>query len=203
MDNELVQVIQQISEELSQTSGWDIAGVIIGGVSTVLTIIVLWFNHRTIKLTQKSIRQTMNLQLYDKRLELYSFLSDEDAFDKPPMELKIVFTEEIYKLYDSICELCAIQKYYMDDFYDCNGLGAFVPSKIESPQITKNVCESAYKEYLMDIDVAIKRFSDQPDKAEFLLRNKEKVAANHQEICSKYSELESSMKEILKGSILP
>ena len=64
IDNELVQAVQRITEELSQTSGWDIAGVIIGGIGTILTIVVLWYNHKSIELTQRSIRQAIDLQLF-------------------------------------------------------------------------------------------------------------------------------------------
>ena len=59
-----MQAVQRITEELSQTSGWDIAGVIIGGIGTILTIVVLWYNHKSIELTQRSIRQAIDLQLF-------------------------------------------------------------------------------------------------------------------------------------------
>lgn len=52
------------------------------------------------------MRQAINLQLYEKRVELYSKLSQSDAFVCVPQEVKIVFSEEIYNLYSEIVSLC-------------------------------------------------------------------------------------------------
>ena len=87
MESELVRAIQQISEELGKTSGWDIAGVVISGISVILTVAVLAYNHKAIKLTQQSVQQAVNLQLFEKRLELYNAISGDQAFYDVPLSL--------------------------------------------------------------------------------------------------------------------
>lgn len=62
MNAEIVEAIR----ELGQTSCWEKASVIIGGISILLTLVVLWYNHKSIKLTQQTMRQAINLQLYEK-----------------------------------------------------------------------------------------------------------------------------------------
>lgn len=46
MNAEIVEAIR----ELGQTSCWEKASVIIGGISILLTLVVLWYNHKSIKL---------------------------------------------------------------------------------------------------------------------------------------------------------
>ena len=88
MNAELIEAIR----ELGKTSPWDIASVVIGIIGTLLTLVVLYYNHKSIKLTQKTMQQAISLQLYEKRLELYSGLLGDNAFEKAPLELKIVFS---------------------------------------------------------------------------------------------------------------
>ena len=97
--DELINVLDEIAEELSKPSKLDIANAGIGIISIILTVVVLWYNHRSIKLTQRSVRQAINLQLYEKRLEYYSQLPKDNAFKEVPLGLKIVYSDEIYNLY--------------------------------------------------------------------------------------------------------
>ena len=103
MNTELIEVIR----ELGKTSPWDIASVVIGIIGTLLTLVVLYYNHKSIELTQKTMQQAISLQLYEKRLELYNAITDEQAFSNAaPVSLKIVYTENIYQLYSEIVRLC-------------------------------------------------------------------------------------------------
>ena len=188
MNAEIVEAIR----ELGQTSCWEKASVIIGGISILLTLVVLWYNHKSIKLTQQTIRQATNLQLYEKRLELYSGISKYYAFTDTPLELNIDFYYGIYKLYAEIVCLCNIQDTYFDEYcrsvqyrsrYDC---------------MRHDIAEDAYKDIIENIDKAVKLL---PIRGEELHSRKKKIQSVHQKICNKYECLELKMKKIIKDSI--
>ena len=202
IDNELVQAIQQISDELSETSGWDIAGVIIGGISIILTIVVLWYNHKSIKLTQRSVRQAIDLQLFEKRLELYNAIADDKAFYNAPLSLKIAYTEEIYQLYSEIVELCEKRWVKIWEFAQ-----AFDVINLENRE-HGNICHELYGEYSKQIENKLQilkaggstQYTD--DGKVFSLENhKANTDSLHEEICKKYAQLEEQMKKILEQSI--
>lgn len=201
IDNQLIQAIQQISEELSQTSGWDIAGVIIGGIGIILTIVVLWYNHKSIELTQRSIRQAIDLQLFEKRLELYNAIAEDTAFYNAPLSLKIAYNEEIYNLHSNIVELCEKRWKNIDEYaalFRANGL-----YELEHG----NVCHELYEAYTKEIEHQIQlrnagRLTDEDKKkASVLEKHKADADLIHQEICKKYSQLEKKMRTILNQSI--
>ena len=202
IDNELVQAVQRITEELSQTSGWDIAGVIIGGIGTILTIVVLWYNHKSIELTQRSIRQAIDLQLFEKRLELYNAIGDDTAFYNAPLSLKIAYNEEIYLLYSEIVELCEKRWAKIWEFAQ-----VFRVIGLENRE-HGNVCHELYEEYSKQIENEIRirkvgapaQYTDD-GKVISLEKHKADTDSLHETICEKYAQLEEKMKTILNQSI--
>ena len=202
IDNELVQAVQRITEELSQTSGWDIAGVIIGGIGTILTIVVLWYNHKSIELTQRSIRQAIDLQLFEKRLELYNAIGDDTAFYNAPLSLKIAYNEEIYLLYSEIVELCEKRWAKIWEFAQ-----VFRVIGLENRE-HGNVCHELYEEYSKQIENELRiqkmgaRAQYTDDGTVFSLENhKANTDSLHEAISDKCAQLEEKMKTILKQSI--
>lgn len=188
MNSELIEAIR----ELGETSWPDILSVAISGVSAILTIIVLWYNHRSIQLTQETIQQATNLQLYEKRMELYSGLLGDNAFEKAPLELKIIFSKKIYDLYTEIAALCEEQN---NAFWEYCVSIKYMPKH----DIAKyNVYDEAYKEIIANMNVAIAKF---PAISEKLKTHKQKIESIHQKIVSKYEILEYEMKKTIEASI--
>lgn len=202
MDNELVQVIQQIAEELSQTSEWDIANVVIGAIGIILTIVVLVYNHKAIKLTQRSVQQAIDLQLFEKRLELYNAIAEDNAFYSAPLSLKIAYNEEIYQLYSDIVELC--EKRWVNIWEFSQLFGRFDWENQEHG----NVCDELYKKYVKEVESKIElrkkgyKFQRVNDR-ELLALEKAKATTNslQQDICEKYCQLEEKMRKVLNWSI--
>lgn len=202
MEDELIQAIQQISEELSQTSGWDIASVFIGGFGIFLTIVVLWYNHKSIELTQLSIRQAINLQLFEKRLELYNAIESDTAFYNAPLSLKIAYNEEIYLLYSEIVELCEKRWAKIWEFAQ-----VFRVIGLENRE-HGNVCHELYEEYSKKIENELRiqkagasaQYTDD-GKVISLEDHKANTDSLHEAICEKYAQLERKMKTILNQSI--
>lgn len=193
IENELVQAIQQISEELSQTSGWDIAGVIIGGIGIILTIVVLWYNHRSIELTQHSIRQAIDLQLFEKRLELYNGIAQDKAFAEAPLSLKIAYTEHIYQLYVEIVE--SRQKCWeaIHTF--------FLVFRHENLREDKNSFKNIYQRFLEETSKLLSSNTLDKKSLDGLKKIKIQADENYKEMLRKYEILETEMKLVLKQSL--
>lgn len=199
MNAELIEAIR----ELGKTSPWDIAGVVIGIIGTLLTLVVLYYNHKSIQLTQKTMQQAIGLQLYEKRLELYNAITDENAFSTAaPISLKIVYTENIYQLYSDIVELCKRRWDKMWDYaltfrvigWENKGHG--------------NICPELYKAYIEHIDreLQLRREGNPTEYTNIqqiysLKKHKEDTSELHEEICKKYAQLEEKMRTILNQSI--
>lgn len=202
MKFELVQAIQQISEELSKTSGWDKASVFIGGIGIVLTLIVLWYNHKSIELTQRSIRQAIDLQLFEKRLELYNAIKDDTAFYNAPLSLKIAYNEEIYLLYSEIVELCERRWEQILQF-----ALVFHVISLENRE-HGNICHELFEEYTKQIESKIQTMQKgapaqcaNNGKVDSLQNFKANTDLLHKSICQKYNQLEEKMRNILNQSI--
>lgn len=173
-------------------NSWEAISACAAWAGAIGTVMVLWYNHRAIKLTQCSVQQAINLQLYEKRLELYSALSEDTAFEQVPMSLKIVYSEEIYNLYTEISELCHKRSRLIHLLYELRRNAALR----EAP--CWNVCESIFQRYLEDMETTIKL---NPSRGERLIKQKTEVEELHQRICHRYVELESKMKKVLEESI--
>lgn len=171
-------------EAISATATW------VGAIGTVL---VLWYNHRSISLTQRSVQQAINLQLYDKRLELYTALSRDDAFKEAPLEVKIVYSDIIYTLYKQISDLCNQKADLMDELYL---LTAFIDGKDEP---CWNVGEEQFQKYMKQLDLCIK--GQDGHRKDSLIHHKNESQKVQDQIRSKYRTLESMMRMVLNDSI--
>lgn len=195
MNTETIEVIR----ELGQTSCWEKASVIIAGISTFLTLVVLWYNHKsikltqqTIKLTQQTMRQAINLQLYEKRLTLYSGLSRDDAFVDAPLELKIVFSMEIYNQYKELVDLCEKQRKTFESFtneykgrsqYDCKGY---------------ETSENAYNRMIEAIQSASRT---NVNTANCVKKYKKELEEVHKRIAENIKKIDDDMKKVIEDSI--
>ena len=56
--DELINVLDQIAEELSKPSKLDIVNAGIGIISIILTVVVLWYNHRSVSYTHLTLPTT-------------------------------------------------------------------------------------------------------------------------------------------------
>lgn len=173
-------------------NSWNAISAVATCAGAIGTVVVLWYNHKAIKLTQDSVQQAINLQLYEKRLELYSALSKDTAFEQVPMSLKIVYSEEIYNLHAEISKLC----------YERSRLIYVLCELRRNADLREapcwNVCESIFQRYLKEMKTAIKI---NPSREETLIKQKSEAEELHQRICHQYIELESKMKKVLEKSI--
>lgn len=172
-------------------NSWTAISAVAAWAGALGTVAILWYNHKTIRLTQRSVRQAVGLQLYEKRLELYSALSKDTAFEQVPMSLKIVYSEEVYSLYSEISKLCYERRKNIIELYT-------IRRSLSMCELSCwNVCESIYQQYLKDIDNAIRLLPVRADK--FGLQKAE-TQVLHSRICHLYEKLEEKMKNILKDS---
>ena len=174
-------------------NSWDAISAVATWVGAIGTIVVLWYNHRSISLTQRSVQQAINLQLYEKRLELYTALSRNDAFKDTPLEVKIVYSDIIYSLYKKISDLCSRKASLMDELYI---LTSFADGRAEP---CWNVGEEQFEKYLRQLDLLVKG-CDACQK-ESLMKHKKESQDIQTEIQKSYRFLEKSMRMILNDSI--
>ena len=174
-------------------NSWDAISAVAAWVGAVGTIVVLWYNHRSISLTQRSVQQAINLQLYEKRLELYTALSRNDAFKDTPLEVKIVYSDIIYSLYQKISDLCKQKVSLMDELYS---LTTFADGRAEP---CWNVGEEQFEKYLRQLDLLAKGCDAR--QKESLMKHKKESQDIQAEIQKSYRFLEKSMRMILNDSI--
>ncbi len=176
-------------------NSWEAISAVATWAGAIGTVMVLWYNHRAIKLTQYSVQQAIGLQLYEKRLELYSALSEDTTFEHVPMSLKIVYSEEVYNLYAEISKLCYERSQFIHVLYELqrNADLREVPCW--------NICESVFQQYLGDIETLIGMTGVGSSRKEALIKQRAAAKELHQRICHQYSKLEGKMKKILEDSI--
>lgn len=194
----IVEALNSINYSLTHPTRWEIASVIISAVSLILTVVVLFYNHRSISLAQKSIKQAVDLQLYEKRLELFKHLSEQDAFKNVPIEIKIVFSDSLYDLYADISILC--QKRW-EKIYECYVLGIVHEERI-SPFY--NLCTESMKEINQVIVGKIQVLKKSPvtyRQAEALITQQSEINNFTEQITEKINTLEKMMSQIIKKSI--
>lgn len=147
----IVEALNTINYSLTHPTGWEIASAIISGLSCALTVVVLFYNHKSIKIAQVSVRQATNLQLYEKRLELFKHLLDDNAFQTVPLELKIVYSEEIYTLFEEISKLCHERNEKIDE-YNIFSSRTF--------DVSFNVCRETVREFERFINREIQAYQE-------------------------------------------
>lgn len=173
----------------------DILESLVSIFGLLLTIIVIIYNHKAIKLTQESIKQATSLQLYEKRLELYNSLSSKNAFDVDniPNAIKIVFSDELYEMYKQIAELCQERLDKIHEFVLIFNINYQIPSYF-------NISEEEFCFFENEINKKIEIMQNE-DKIASLQNHRDTVKNIHDEICYKQKQLEQKMKNIINDSI--
>lgn len=181
---------------------WDAIAAYAAWVGAIGTIAVLVYNHIAIELTQKSVRQAVDLQLFEKRLELYNAIKEDTAFYNAPLSLKIAYNEEIYLLYSEIVELCKKRWEQIGEF-----ALVFHVINLENRE-HGNVCHGLYEEYTKQIESRIRTMQKgvptrcaAKDKVDPLQNSKANTDSLHKSICQKFDQLEEKMRTILNQSI--
>ena len=179
-------------------NNWDAIEACAAWVGAIGTIAVLIYNHIAIELTQKSVRQAVDLQLFEKRLELYNAIGKDTAFDSAPLSLKIAYTVEIYELYAEIAELCEKRWVKIKE----------LAQALERDDILSmahgNTCYELYELYRRGAEYAINNniVVYRPDGTRISLENHmANTETLHEEVCKKYCLLEKEMKAYIEQSI--
>ncbi|MEE0548313.1 MAG: hypothetical protein UC390_11360 [Peptococcaceae bacterium] len=94
MESELVQAIQEIAQELNQTTCFDILSLIISFISAIATVSVLWYNHKTIKLAKENMQHSQDLAFYEKMLVVANNIAQED-YSNTDIEIKLLFGKDV------------------------------------------------------------------------------------------------------------
>lgn len=196
----IVEALDSINYSLTHPTGWEMASVIISAVSLILTVAVLFYNHRSISLAQKSIKQAIDLQLYEKRLELFKRLSEQNAFLKVPVEIKIVYSDEIYNLYSAISLLC---KKRVDLLADYNQRFCLYETIVGQYY---NVCDDKMQDIKDYITQKVRELQESKNldcehRANSLIEYQKELEEYTNAISEKYSMLERLMERQLKISI--
>lgn len=183
-------------------NNWDAIAACAAWAGAIGTIAVLIYNHIAIELTQKSVRQAVDLQLFEKRLELYNTIKDDTAFYNAPLSLKIAYNEEIYLLYSEIVELCERRWEQILEF-----ALVFHVISLENRE-HGNICHELFEEYTKQIESKIQTMQKgapaqcaDNGKVDSLQNFKANTDLLHKSICQKYNQLEEKMRNILNQSI--
>ena len=174
-------------------NSWEAISACAAWVGAIGTILVMWYNHRSIHLAQLGVQQAVSLQLYEKRLELYTALSRDDAFKDTPLEVKIVYSEIIYELYKQISDLCNRKVKFMDELYMVFG---FTDGRVEP---CWNIGEEQFKKYVKQLDLCIKGQDSRHKKV--WIEQKKEIQKIQAEIKKKHFTLEMWMRMALNDSI--
>jgi len=197
----IVKALDSINYSLSHPTNWEIASVIISGISLFATVFVIFYNRKSITMAQKSINQAVNLQLYEKRLELFNRLSAQNAFENAPLELKIVFSNQIYTLYNEISVLCRKRWEIVGEYV---GFCLVYNSKFhQMPPIEPlyNLCDETISFVIGKMEQSIQRYKDNSVALEDLSSKKDVVEKLSEQIRKKLPALEKEMEQIIKNSI--
>lgn len=196
----LERALNSINNSLNHPTGWEVASVIISGLGLIATVIVIIYNHKSIMISQKSIRQAVSLQLYEKRLVLFNHLSDQDAFKNAPLELKIVFSDQVYAKYKEIAELCQVRWKKTEEYLDsCMVFGSKHMPHVDS---LYNLCEETMSTIDDNMEQTIQSIKDSNhSRTESLIRKQKDIQKLTKEIREKLPVLEQEMGKIVKESI--
>ena len=182
-------------------NSWDAISAVAAWAGAIGTVAVLIYNHIAIELTQKSVRQAVDLQLFEKRLELYNAITDDRAFYDAPLSLKIAYNEQVYQMYSEIVELCQKRWINIIDFAVLFNVKSLYQKE------HGNICLELYETYTKEIkhEIHIRNAGhlrdEEKKRASDLEKNKADTDLIHQQICEKYTQLEAQMRTILNQSI--
>ena len=116
-------------DAVSACAAW--TGVFVSGMAFLATIAVLYQNHKTIELSKKDIQNSINLQMFDKMMNIANRIENDD-YSSTKMELITLFGQDIWNQVDELrnLELQKINKesekkryeqlLKCEEDYDCN-----------------------------------------------------------------------------------
>ena len=104
MISELVQAVGKFIQSLDTNELFDLWSIILSAISTLVAILVLCYNHKAIKLTQKGMQQTLNLVFYEKMLSVANNIEKGD-FSNTDIEIKLLFGDTVLQNIHHIIKL--------------------------------------------------------------------------------------------------
>lgn len=178
---------------------WEAISACAAWAGAIGTVAVLIYNHITIKLTQQSVQQAVDLQLYDKRQAVYDEIFKSKAFAGTPENIKILYSDEICELHKEICGLCIERRnllygfveFQIWDQWDIDSL-----YNVNKGTITKIVDSLVPKIQAQGRNV---RFTEEQIKKKF--DNIQEIQVCTEKIENKRRELQLKMEQFLKKSI--
>lgn len=190
----MIDILNSINYTLAHPTCWEKASVIFSCISLILTAVVLYYNHKSIKAANKSIKQSIDLHLYEKRLELFKHIKNPDSFYEIPIEIKIIYSDKIYDLCMEISNLCYKR---LDELKQ---LSVFNPNwQISSYYY--NIFEQAVKDVDAMLGFYKSSLSYDEEKFKSMKAIREEVNVYTQEIKKKYNILEKQMEKFLIESM--
>ena len=81
-------------EAISACAAW--VGVLVSGMALLATLAVLYQNHKTIELSKKDIQNAINLQMFDKMMDIANKIESND-YSSSTMELVTLFGQDVLK----------------------------------------------------------------------------------------------------------
>lgn len=168
-------------------------------VGAIGTVIVLWYNHKTIILTQQSVQQSINLQLYDKRQSVYDEIFTSKAFTGTPENIKILYSDEIYELHKEISQLCKKRRNFL------YGFAEFKVCEQWDIENLYNVCKGTINDMVDFLTPKVKAQADNVRLTEEQIKKKfdniQEIQVCTENIEKKRQELQLKMEQFLKKSI--
>lgn len=81
-------------DAISACAAW--VGVLVSGMALLATLAVLYQNHKTIELSKKDIQNAINLQMFDKMMDIANKIESND-YSSTTMELVTLFGQDVLK----------------------------------------------------------------------------------------------------------
>ena len=124
-NEELILSVREISKALNDVSAFDIISIVVSVLSLAATIYVMFLNHKAVEATKESVEATkesvevaeksialtklemqkaIDIQLYEKRLEVAKHIEKNDYCDTT-MEIVLLFGKDTYLKIEAIKEL--------------------------------------------------------------------------------------------------
>lgn len=117
-NEELILSVREISKALNDVSAFDIISIVVSVLSLAATIYVMFLNHKAVEaakesvevaeesiaLTKLEMQKAIDIQLYEKRLEVAKHIEKNDYCDTT-MEIVLLFGKDTYLKIEAIKEL--------------------------------------------------------------------------------------------------
>lgn len=117
-NEELILSVREISKALNDVSAFDIISIVVSVLSLAATIYVMVLNHKAVEATKQSVevaeksialtklemQKAIDIQLYEKRLEVAKHIEKNDYCDTT-MEIVLLFGKDTYLKIEVIKEL--------------------------------------------------------------------------------------------------